>query len=145
MIRVRASVEFGLTSMIIFRLAMRPPRWPQLETEASEPYSIQFSLPYLPFVIISLAHAHFPYADWHCFPIFLINLLKGNLKRTSTITQPFFVATSHFANADALGPFIEGFFALTTHTAPAFDGWGRRDSYCAACLMRFLVVRANSI
>ncbi|KAJ7310005.1 hypothetical protein DFH08DRAFT_823288 [Mycena albidolilacea] len=66
--------------------------------------------------------------NWHCFPIFLINLLKGNLKRTSTITQPFFVATSHFANADALGPFIEGLFALTAQTAPAFDGWGRKDS-----------------
>jgi hypothetical protein len=79
-----------------------------------------------------------PHADWQRFPVFLTNLLKGKLRRNPTIAQPFFAATSHLVNADALGPFIGDLFALTAHTAPAFDGWERTASYCFACLTKFL-------
>ncbi|KAJ7261073.1 hypothetical protein C8J57DRAFT_472549 [Mycena rebaudengoi] len=77
-------------------------------------------------------------ANWDRFPIYLTNLLKNNLKHNATITQPFFTATSHLVNSDALGPFIGNLFALKTHTAPAFDNWERTHSYCFGCLTKFL-------
>ncbi|KAJ7841926.1 hypothetical protein B0H14DRAFT_3693301 [Mycena olivaceomarginata] len=77
-------------------------------------------------------------ANWQRFPVFLTNLLKGKLRRNPTIAQPFFAATSHLVNADALGPVIGDLFALTAHTAPALDGWERTGSYCFACLTKFL-------
>jgi len=77
-------------------------------------------------------------ANWDRFPIILPNLLKGNLKLNPTVAQPYYAATSHVVDSDALGPFISDLFALTPRTAPAFDGWGRGGSYCFPCLTRFL-------
>jgi hypothetical protein len=84
--------------------------------------------------IVSYAHSSHA-TDWDRFPDILGNLLKENLKLNPTITQPFFAATAHLDNSDDLGPFIGDLFALRT---TAFDGWRREDSYCAACLTRFL-------
>ncbi|KAJ7312724.1 hypothetical protein DFH08DRAFT_973249 [Mycena albidolilacea] len=78
-------------------------------------------------------HTRSSHADWQRFPVFLTNLLKGKPKRNPTITQPFFAATSHLVNTDALGPFIGDLFPLTAYTAPTFDGWERTGSYCFVC------------
>jgi hypothetical protein len=79
-----------------------------------------------------------PHTDWQHFPIFLTNLLKGKLRRNPTIAQPFFAATSHLVNANALRPFIGELFVLTAHTAPVFNGWERTGLYCFTCLTKFL-------
>ncbi|KAJ7301196.1 hypothetical protein DFH08DRAFT_827749 [Mycena albidolilacea] len=68
-------------------------------------------------------HTCSPHAGWQHFSHFLTNLLKGNLKCNPTVTMPFFDATSHLVDTNILEPFIRDLFALTVHTAPAFDGW----------------------
>ncbi|KAJ7882481.1 hypothetical protein B0H13DRAFT_2048093 [Mycena leptocephala] len=77
-------------------------------------------------------------ANWDRFPIILTNLLKKNLKLNQTVAQPFYVATAHLVNSDALGPFLSDLFALKPHTAPAFDNWDQTDSYCFMCFTKFL-------
>ncbi|KAJ7800929.1 hypothetical protein B0H14DRAFT_3885345 [Mycena olivaceomarginata] len=77
-------------------------------------------------------------ANWDRFPIILTNLLKKNLKLNQTVAQPFYAATAHLVNSDALGPFLGDLFALKTHTAPAFDNWDQTDSYCFMCFTKFL-------
>jgi hypothetical protein len=87
---------------------------------------------------LHLVHPLTPYADWDRFPIILTNLLKKNLKLNQTVAQPFYAATAHLVNSDALGPFLGDLFALKTHTAPAFDNWDQTDSYCFMCFTKFL-------
>ncbi|KAF7344101.1 hypothetical protein MVEN_01699800 [Mycena venus] len=77
-------------------------------------------------------------ANWDRFPIILTNLLKNNLKLNQTVAQPFYAATAHLVNSDALGPFLGDLFALKIHTAPAFDDWEKTDSYCFMCFTKFL-------
>ncbi|KAK6996804.1 hypothetical protein R3P38DRAFT_3627815 [Favolaschia claudopus] len=77
-------------------------------------------------------------ANWDRFPIYLPNLLKHHLKQNSTITQPFYVATAQLAQPENLAAFIGDLFSFTTRTSPEFDGWMRTDSYCNACLVKFL-------
>jgi hypothetical protein len=50
----------------------------------------------------------------------------------------FLAAPAHLVNADALGPFIRDFFALTAYTPPTLDVWGRGNSYYPASSTRFL-------
>jgi hypothetical protein len=79
-----------------------------------------------------------PCADWDHFPIFLPDHLKSNLKYNHTIVQPFRTATAPLFHSEALCRFLSDLFALTPHTAPAFDDWDQSASYCIGCFTEFV-------
>ncbi|KAJ7657235.1 hypothetical protein DFH06DRAFT_1197720 [Mycena polygramma] len=76
-------------------------------------------------------------ANWHRAQLSAYQLLKGNLKRNTSVTFDFMTATGLQRDPDALGPWIASVFEGPRADA-AWDGWTKDLSYCLPCLVKFL-------